>query len=87
MSPLDKVIFLKNICLSDTSKGGKRWQKVAKGTFSSGLKVEEEYYMNEHYGIASKSIAYGFMDYPLRLECVLLGSNFSEKEANSATLE
>jgi len=43
--------------------------------------------MNEHYGIAYKSLAYGFKDYPLRLECLILGFNFSEKEANSATLE
>ncbi len=61
--------------------------RVLRSHGRDNIKVEEEYYMNEHYGIASKSLAYGFMDFPLRLECVILGANFSEKEANSATLE
>ncbi len=48
---------------------------------------EEEYFINEQYGIASKSLAFGFNDFPLKLDKIILGPGLPEKEANMAMFE
>lgn len=48
---------------------------------------EEEYFINEQYGIASKSLAFGLNDFPLKLEKIILGSGLPEKDANIAMFE
>lgn len=61
--------------------------RVLHGFGKDAVKFKEEYFMNEQYGIASKSLAYDFSDFPLKLEGIILGSGVPEKEANMAMLE
>lgn len=61
--------------------------RVLHGFGKDAIQFEEEYFINEQYGIASKSLAYDFSDFPLKLEGIILGSGVPEKEANMAMLE
>ncbi len=61
--------------------------RILRSYGQSIMDLEEEYFINEQYGIASKSLAIGFPNSPLRLEGIILGSGLPEKEANMAILE
>lgn len=61
--------------------------RILYGCGQDTINFEEEYFINEQYGIASKSLAYGFSDFPLKLEGIILGPGLPEKEANMAMLE
>lgn len=52
-----------------------------------GDKYDEEYFINEHYGMVSKKLSYNFCEFPLTLVSVILGPCLPEKDASRVILE
>lgn len=53
----------------------------------NATQIEENYFFNEQYDIATKCLAYDFAKFPVVLDGITLGPSFPEKEANVAMLE